>query len=336
MNGNSQLPLIDISPFAGSDQHAKIAVSQRVEKACEQSGFLLITGHGIADDLLKSAFAISTEFFALPSATKQRWEPTDAKTPRGYQRFASRNLAATYGMQTPPDLREQFFLGPIHDHAQEYRHITEAERFYAANIWPDTDTLPQFRPLFSELYTSFETLGARLMSIFAIALGLSEDFFDDKINQHFSTLTTNLYPAIKQPVLPDQQRTGAHTDFGNLTILARTANASGLQIKNSHGKWCEVANPSNTLVVNLGDMMARWTNDRWCSTVHRVVVPTTESDNNDRQSIGYFLHPNYDAEVRCLPGCFDANNAAQYPPIRAGDHMREKLEKRVTGITEAS
>ena len=334
MNGNSQLPLIDINSFTNSDQDTKSSMAQQIAKACEQSGFLLITGHGIADDLLKRAFAVSTEFFALSQAIKQRWEPTDAKIPRGYQRFASRNLAATYGMQTPPDLREQFFLGPINDQAQNYQHIAEAERFYAANIWPDTPL--QFRPLFSELYAAFEALGTRLMSIFAVALGLPENFFDDKINRHFSTLTTNLYPAIRQPVLADQQRTGAHTDFGSLTILARTPNASGLQIRNKHGEWCEVANPSHALVVNLGDMMARWTNDRWRSTIHRVVAPTTESGNSVRQSIGYFLHPNYDAEVRCLPGCFDANHVAKYPPIRAGDHMRAKLEKRVTGITEAS
>ena len=177
-----------------------------------------------------------------------------------------------------------------------------------------------------------KTLPQRLMGIFATALALPETFFDDKIDRHFSTCPSNHYPVIEDDPQPGQLRCGAHTDFGSLTILAFNDAPGGLQALMPDGSWMDVRPGPGQLAVNLGDMMQRWTNDRWKSTVHRVVnPPAARRGESRRQTIGYFLHPNYDAEIACLDSCCDAGNPAKYRPIMAGDHMREKMERRIDG-----
>ena len=162
----------------------------------------------------------------------------------------------------------------------------------------------------------------------AIANGVRH--FASRIDRHFSTGTTNLYPALTVPPLEGQMRTGMHTDFGSLTLLLRTESPGGLQVRDDDGAWHDVPDLPGTVVVNIGDMMARWSNDRWRSTLHRVAnPPTVDGTLPARQSMGYFLHPNFDTVVEALPGCVDAGHPALYPPVLAGDHMREKLVKRV-------
>ncbi len=322
------VPVIDFAPFREGDAPARQRTADEIDSACRSIGFLVIGGHGIPQDLVERAFEVSRDFFAQSEAVKTRAAPPDKTIPRGYQAFASKRLAATLGIETPPDLREQFFMGPPEDHGELVTAFPDAARFYAPNIWPDTPD--DFRETMTDLYRAFERLGGQLMTAFALGLGLPEDYFASRIDRHFSTGTTNLYPALSTAPEEGQLRTGMHTDFGSLTLLLRSETAGGLQVQGDDGDWHDVPDVPGTLVVNIGDMMARWTNDEWRSTLHRVAnPPTVDGTQPARQSMAYFLHPNYDSMVEALPGCVSASRPAAYPPIMAGEHMREKLVKRV-------
>ncbi len=321
------IPVIDIGPFRNGPIEARRNVVRQVGAACEDLGFLIIQNHGLPGELLADAFSVSREFFARPLEAKLRLSPPEPAMPRGYMAYASKNLGRTLGLDTPPDLREQFFIGPLAPDRGRIATLPKAAPFYAENFWPDAPVI--YRSILSALYQEMETLAAAVMRIFALALDQPEEFFEDRIDNHFSTLPTNFYPALEEEPLPEQIRAGPHTDFGSLTVLAIEGAAGGLQVKFSDGSWHDVVPPPGALVINLGDMMARWTNDRWRSTLHRVVNPSAEPDNIGRQSLGYFLHPNYDAEVACLASCTGPDNPPRYQPILAGEHMREKLERRV-------
>ena len=322
------VPVIDIGPYESGLAADKLRVAAEVGWACENIGFLVLDNHGIPRKRFDRAFDVSRQFFDLPVEEKLRFRPEHAATPRGYSEFARLGLAQTLGQETPPDLREQFYIGPLEVEPKRFAHIPGAARFYTPNIWPDRPEA--YRPVYSELYRTLEVLAARLMRIFALALELDEHYFDDKIDHHFSTLPCNHYPAPAPAPLPGQLRTGAHTDFGSLTMLAMDDAPGGLQVMMPDGAWRDVRPAPEHLVVNLGDMMARWTNDRWKSTLHRAVNPPTElTSQSRRQTLGYFLHPNYDAEVTCLAGCSGADHPPKYAPIMAGEHMRQKMEVRV-------
>jgi isopenicillin N synthase-like dioxygenase len=323
----AQVPRIDISPFLSEDAGARDAVAGAVAKACEEIGFFKISHHGVASDLVTRAFATASEFFDLPQEVKDRSRPPRSSSARGYHALRTKNLAKTLGYDHPPDLREQFYIGPLNSRSREFAHIPGAAELYAENIWPQAPA--GYKQVFSDYYRQLERLGGTLMRIFAVALGVEEAFFDDKIDRHFSTLPANHYPEPDAEPLPNQVRAGEHTDFGSLTILAVNGRAGGLQVKLKDGSWLDVTAEPDEFIINIGDMMQRWTNDRWLSNLHRVVNPPTgQRSGTKRMSMGYFLHPNYDAEIVCLPSCRDPGGSERYPPVRAGDMMRQKLEAR--------
>ena len=168
------------------------------------------------------------------------------------------------------------------------------------------------------------------MRIFALALDLPGEFFADKIDHPISALRIMNYP--EQAVAPaaGQLRAGAHTDYGSLTILLQEAAPGGLQVRAPDGVWHNVPAVPGTFVVNLGDLMARWTNDRWRSTLHRVVNPPTDAGGSTRrQSIAFFHQPNWDAEIACLPGCLAPGELPKYPPVRSGPHLMSKFRSAV-------
>ncbi len=320
------VPAIDIGPFLDGTPAGKQAVADELAAACRDIGFLVIKNHGLSADVLETAFRMSRAFFDLPQDDKDAIHPTGPSKQRGYHGFASRGLANTLGIAAPPDLRETVFLGPIDDLIESYRHVPEAEVSY----WPNT--LPS-KPdgtaeALSALYRGFEKLSADLLRIFAVALRMPEDHFAEKIDRHFSILSCHHYPALTEPPAPGQLRTGPHTDFGALTILAMTTEQGGLEVQMPDGSWAGVVAGPGELVVNLGDMMARWTNDRWKSTLHRVANPLALADAmSRRQSIGYFMHPNYDAAIECFPTCRNPGAEPLYPSITAGAHIAEKIAK---------
>lgn len=329
MTSADRIPVIDFGRFLTGNASDRTASAKEIGDAAEHVGFLILSNHGIPREITDRAFAVSRGFFDQDVEAKLRVRPEKPTVPRGYQVFGKSRLAKTMGQETPGDLREQFFMGPPSAQSTPLlKRTPEAAPFYAENIWPLAPT--DFQAVFSDLYGRLERLGASVMSSFAMALGLPADHFDKMIDQHFSTGTTNNYPEPDGPPLPGQLRCGTHTDFGSLTLLVTSDAPGGLQVARDDGSWLDVKPAPDQIIVNLGDMMARWTNDRWRSTLHRVVNPPDEqSAGSRRQTMGYFLHPNFDAPIDALPGCIDASHPRRYPPILAGRHMREKLVSRV-------
>ena len=320
------VPVIDIGPFRTGDPAGRRAVAGAIAEVCERIGFLVIAGHGLADSVLQRGFAATREFFDLPQAEKDRWHPTGPSRQRGYHAFATRGLAYTLGEESPPDLRETLFLGPVDDHRAYYAGLPEAATSYAPNILPDRP--PGVADAVVDLYRAFEHLSNDLLRLFAVALELPEEHFVEQSRRHFSIMSCHHYPALAAPPLPGQLRTGAHTDFGAMTILAMTDALGGLEARLPDGSWYPVQPGPGELVVNLGDMMARWTNDRWASTLHRVVNPPgLGMAASRRQSIGYFMHPDYEARIECLPTCLAPGEKPRHPTITAGEHIRLKIEK---------
>ncbi len=228
----------------------------------------------------------------------------------------SRDASASAG-----DLNESFMVGPVDVPAGEYSHAAEAGAHFAPNLWPVRP--PDLEPVFTAYYRAMGDLARLLMTIFATALGEPEHYFDAKVDRHISRLRVRNYPAPVTSPLPGQLRAGAHSDYGSLTILATEDRPGGLQVCNAEGQWVDVPVIPGAFIINLGDLLARWTNDRWVSTLHRVVVPDEgEYAGSRRQSIIFFHNPNYDAEIRCLPSCIAAGAPAKYPPTTSGEHLR--------------
>ena len=172
-----------------------------------------------------------------------------------------------------------------------------------------------------------QQLSLEIMSLFAVSLNLEKDYFDRYYTHHISALRALNYPPTKIKQLPNQQRAGAHTDYGSLTILLPDPNVGGLEVKYADGTWEPVQSEKNTFIINIGDMMARWTNDRWVSTLHRVTSSNKEALSPERrQSIAYFQNPNFDAEISCLPTCLDDNNQSKYQNIEAGQYLMDRFK----------
>ena len=319
------VPTIDIGPFLDGDARTRSATAAQVAETCERIGFLIISGHRFPSDLLARATRELFAFFDLPPETKNRWHPTGPSRQRGYHGFATRGLAYTLGQQTPPDLRETLFLGPVDDHRGHYAGMPEAATSYAPNLIP-TEPAGLDATLVA-LYREYERLAGDMLRVFASALTLPEDFFGGTLARHFSILSCHHYPALTEPPLPGQLRTGAHTDYGAMTILAATDAEGGLEVRLPDGSWAGVKPQPGEFVVNLGDMMARWTNERWTSTLHRVVNPPLGMAQSRRLSIGMFVHPNYDQRIECVPTCLEPGEAPRYPVISAGEHIKRKIER---------
>ena len=319
-----RVPAIDIAPFL--DGSGRESVVSAFRDACERIGFVVISGHRMADGLLPSAFAQSLAFFRSSDEVKRAASPPVPGRQRGYHGMATRNLGKTLGLDVPPDLRESFFLGPVDDHREHFKFIPEAVESYAPNVYPEVPA--GFSDTMVSLYRGFEGLSDDLLRIFALALGLPEGWFASLTRRHFSVMSSHHYPPLTEQPRPGQLRTGAHTDFGAMTLLAMTEAAGGLEVQMPDGTWSPVVARPHELVINLGDMMARWTNGRWASTVHRVSnPPVLDLSASRRQSIGYFMHPDYDAPIRCIPTCLEPGATPRFAEISAGGHIRAKIER---------
>jgi isopenicillin N synthase-like dioxygenase len=320
-----QVPVIDIAPFRDGDAAGKAAVARQVGQACRDIGFLIISGHGIDPALIERTDAVSRKFFDLPLEDKMAVVRPAMDVTRGYIPIETEAVAASRGEKTAGDLNESFMIGPVDvDPSDPYYTRPEAGKHFHPNLWPAApDGLPE---TYTAYYRAMGDLAARLMRIFALALELPEAFFDDKIDRHISRLRIRNYPEQATPPKPGQLRAGAHSDYGSLTILKAEANPGGLQVFNKEGEWVDVPIMEGTYIVNLGELMARWTNDAWVSTLHRVVNPPAEHAlGSRRQSIIFFHNPNYDADITCIPSCAGADNPPKYPPTTSGDHLRNQF-----------
>jgi len=322
----SAVPVIDIAPWRAGAAADKDAVARAFDAACTTIGFVVVSGHGVDPALIDRAFAVMTRFFDLPLEQKLTVRPV-SPVYRGFMPIAKQGLAASLDNVTPPDLFERFSLGRV-DVPDDPYHRSRKTTFFADNVW--SPAVPEMAAVMSDYYRAMERLAGTLMRIFAAALGLDETFFDDKINRHITSLCINHYPAQETEPLPGQLRAGAHSDYGSLTILAPTDAPGGLQVLAKDGTWQDVAPVPGAFIVNLGDLMAQWTNDRWVSTMHRVVNPPRERAAESRRlSIVFFHQPNDDAVIECLPSCTGPGNPPKYAPVTSGAHLLTKVRKQM-------
>jgi isopenicillin N synthase-like dioxygenase len=322
------IEVIDLAPFrSGTD---KASVVRAVSHACETVGFLVVGGHGVPQTTIDALVDASSRFFALPLAKKEKMISPDPQIRRGYSRMESLSLAKAMGVDTPPDLREAYSINRVHDNSAPYFHTPEVGKLFAPNIWPAN--VLGFQEAFTAYYLALEALASEVMRIFALALDLPECSFDDKIDKHFSNMTAFYYPALSKAPALGQLRGGVHTDFGSMTFVYGHPSAAGLQVWIG-SDWEDVPLVPGTFVVNIGDLMAQWTNDRWVSTLHRVVNPLEHDWAKPRLSLAFFHQPNYD----CLVENLDRAHPAKYPPVTSGEHLRRKImAMRVAPRTAAS
>ena len=294
------IPTIDIAPYLnGSD---KEGVAKQIGEACTTIGFFLISGHGIPLSLIHQVQSHSTTFFDTPLPQKQAYT---APFGLGYMGQGTENVAAT--LEEGSTLVDQ----------KESLNLTLPVRH---EIWPsEPRELPK---VCEEYYKAMEQLATQLMRLFALALKLDESYFDDKVDNAYTTLRLLNYPP--QPTESDQTRNGEHTDYGTLTILW-SPDSRGLQAQSRQKEWIDVIAPPDQFIINIGDLMMNWTNDRWVSTLHRV-VPHVETKGMRRMSIPFFHNPNPDAMIECIPGCCEPGEE-KYQPMLAKTHLEMKVSK---------
>lgn len=306
----ASLPVIDISGLSSSDLADREAVGARLRAACLDNGFFYISHHGVSETLVADVFAEAAAFFDLPPAQKAEVDKSRSKANRGYEQLQGQTLEPG----APPDLKEGYYIGP--EHADDDPRVTAGMFNHGANQWPAAR--PRFRPVMQAYLDVMMELSARMMRGIALSLHLPEDDFAGYCNDAMATVRLLHYPPQAAAGNPDQKGAGAHTDFGGLTLL-RQGDIGGLQVwDQGSGGWIHADPVPGTFVVNLGDMIARWTNDRYRSTLHRVV----NASGRERYSVPFFYTGNYAHTVACIPTCLAPGEQAKYPPITVENHMR--------------
>ena len=323
----SAVPVIDIADLFESGA-PRLRVARAIGAACEQIGFFCITGHGVDAGLTDEVRRVARSFFRLPLAQKQAISRQPPRF-RGYVGMGTEGLGRISGYGVT-DLKEAFSMGPVDFPGDPYHTSAEAAAHFETNRWPAHPA--DFRPVMEAYYRVMAALAARLMGGFALALDLPEDWFADKIDHPISNVRVNFYPPQAHSPEVGMIRAGAHTDYGSVTILLTEAASAGLEVRSVANQWFDIPHRPGHFVVNIGDLMAQWTNDRFVSTMHRVGNPRA-GDLTDRVSVAYFQQPNYDALIECIPTCRRPGEPARYQPITSGDHRRLKLNFANTGAT---
>lgn len=326
---SSTFPVVSLGAFEAAASVGRQSLAAEVDRICRETGFLAITDHGVGQDVIDAAWVAAKTFFDQSVELKQQAKAPYPGYPYGYLGPGTEALAASRGMKTPPDLKESFNGGP--QAVPPGLADRDALAFcYAATIWP---AAPEgFKPAWQAYYAAMEDLAARIMKLFAAALELPESYFADKIDCPISALRALNYPEVAVAPAAGQLRAGAHSDYGSLTILLPQAGSKGLQIERPDGSWLDVPPIPGAFVINIGDLMARWTNDRWVSTVHRVVNPDNPEDARARrQSFAYFHQPNWFAEIACLDVCLAPGDTPKYPPVLSGPYLMDKFKSTVAG-----
>ena len=320
----TQIPVIDISSFQTGNSSVKRAVAEQVEQACQAIGFLVIAGHGVPQSTVTALYDAGKAFFDLPLEEKLRVRRPRNDQNRGYIPYGEETLARMHGGHTPPDFKEVFAIGPDKLPDEPYYTGPNAYPNFAPNLWPDRPV--GLYPAMNSYFSAMEQLMRLIARIFAVALEQPEDYFEDKLDKHTSQLRLLHYPCPDQDLADNQLRCGVHSDLGMITILRNEAAPGGLQVRTPDGEWIDAPAIENTFVVNLGDLMMRWTNDRWLSTPHRVAVPPLSARLQSRRlSIGYFVGPNYDAIVECIDTCRKPSEAPRYEPVTVHDYRTHRF-----------
>ncbi|MFO1038992.1 MAG: 2-oxoglutarate and iron-dependent oxygenase domain-containing protein [Geminicoccaceae bacterium] len=301
------IPIVDASPLWHGPAGA-VQVAEAIGWACREVGFFYLVGHGVPPELRAETFAAARRFFALPVKVKKAVGIDRSPHNRGYVGLKQEALDPKRGA----DLKESFQIGL--ELAADDPEVVEGKPFRGVNLWPDLDG---FRDVLLRYYDAMHQLGIGLHRAIAVDLGQEPEYFDSRLDRPMATLRLLHYPSNPRA---NELGAGEHTDYGNLTLLA-TDEVAGLEVRTRDGKWIAAPYVENSFVCNVGDCLMRWTNDIYVSTPHRVVSPK----DRERYSIPFFLDPNPDAVVDCLPGCAGSGRPARYVPITAADFLKQRL-----------
>ncbi|MEM9714081.1 MAG: 2-oxoglutarate and iron-dependent oxygenase domain-containing protein [Actinomycetota bacterium] len=318
----TEIPLIDLESWFTGDEEARRALAVEVDAQLQRLGFLVVVNHGIAPEVMDTCRSEARAFFGLPAEAKERTAAPSAAY-RGWIGPGLESNAATYGVDTPPDLKETWAYGPVDITDESLRET--APRWFTPNTWPDDP--PSFRPAAEAWWREARRLADDLLDIMSVALGLPERDLRDRCRSTTSTGTLNwYYPGSREAAQDGQFRIGPHTDFGTLTILDRERGAGGLQVLDEAGRWIDAPWVEGGLTVNTGDLFRRWTNERWCSNEHRVLPPPVDDPAEELISLVFFHEPDTDAVIEPFASCVDDEHPAKYPPILACDYLAEKMD----------
>lgn len=307
------IPVVDLADFLSGDPEKKKNFVNSLGKAYEDVGFVAVKNHGIPDDLIGDLYKYVQQFFSLPAGDKKKYEVPGLAGQRGYTSFGKEHAKGS----DAPDLKEFFQFGQI----VEDRDPIKSE--YPDNV--TVDEVSAFTPTFAKAYKAFEASGTSLLEAIAIYLGLDEHFFNDHVHNGNSILRAIHYPPIthepKSAIRAEQ-----HEDINLITLLVG-ASADGLQILTKQNEWVGVTSLPEQIVVNVGDMLQRLTNNKLKSTTHRVVNPPRNMWYTSRFSIPFFLHPKSQMSLASLESCIDASHPKAYPDATAGEYLDERLRE---------
>ena len=295
------LPVIDIGT-----KRDEAAVAREIRGAALDTGFFYIANHGVSPEVIGGAFSALPQLFALPLEAKERLRR--GKGRKGYEGTGVQIIDAG----SPPDLKESWNVGWEHDPTDPNPPI---------NQWPEG--LPGFREAIDAYYGQLYALGGRLIRLVALSLDLPADYFNDAFSPPSTSLRCLCYPPQPEAAEYNQMGAGAHTDIGVLTMLAQD-DCGGLELCNVAGEWLSAQAIPGTFVVNIGDLLMRWTNDRYRSSLHRVMHATTK---RSRYSMAFFYSPRYATTIAPLASCIAPGEQPKYEPVLAGEYSAMRLAR---------
>jgi len=310
------IPRLDLNTYVHGTEQERKQFSDEIGKAFNETGFVTITNHGLSKDLIDKLYVEVKSLFTLQEDAKLKYEIPELAGQRGY---TGKSKETAKGFKTP-DLKEFWQIG------QTVAHDSPLKADYPDNIF--VTELPDFNLTTQEVYKKLEQAGIHLLRAIATYLNLPIDYFDDKVKEGNSILRTLHYFPITNPdALPDDAvRAGAHEDINLITLLIG-ASADGLELLTRDNEWFPVKAYGEDLVVNVGDMLQRLTNNKLKSTTHRVVNPPKDQMKNSRYSVPFFLHPKPGMSLACLPSCIDEAHPKKYDDTTAGEYLDERLRE---------
>lgn len=316
MAAEVNIPRLDLNDYVNGSAEQKKKFSEEIGKAYNETGFVTIANHGMTRELMDELYAEVKRFFSLTDEEKLKYEKPELAGQRGY---TSKGKEKAKDSKTP-DLKEFWQSGQV---------VSDGDPI--KNEYPDNvivEELPRFNEVTREVYQRLENAGKHLLRAIAVYLELPENYFDDKVHNGNSILRAIHYFPIENPdALPaDAVRAGAHEDINLITLLIG-ASADGLEVLTRDNQWFPVKANADDIVVNVGDMLQRLTNNRLKSTTHRVVNPPRELMRSSRFSVPFFLHPKSGMDLTCLESCIDSENPKAYESITAGDYLDERLRE---------
>lgn len=305
------IPVVDLDEFVNGNEATKQKFVAELGRAFEDVGFVSVKNHGVPQELIDAYYNAVKNFFALPTDIKLGYEKAELAGQRGYTSFGREHAKGS----DAPDLKEFWQMGQIVEDSDPVKEQ------YPDNV--KVSEVEGFNDLGTRLYKSFEASGKHLLRAIAIHLGIGEFYFDQHVHNGNSILRAIHYP----PILQEPKsaiRAEQHEDINLITLLVG-ASAEGLQLLNRQNIWLDITAPEGCIVVNVGDMLQRLTNNKLKSTTHRVVNPPREKWHTSRYSIPFFLHPRSEMRLDCLPSCVDEQHPQHYAPISAGEYLDERL-----------